>query len=363
VHHFPSVEEQARRELDIEWWFSITLKCVELTYGIPEVGRILTRIERYPLILSICLPNLNQSSAIDFTLKYILEQRIDILEGIEIIISDNSSSDDSVKVISKYGEILNLQIFIQETNIGFLGQLLFLSKKAKGRYLLFLGAGDLVDIASLKLILNILREDEFSILTYEASEPKYPIFPKPSEKIITFASSVQEPLIPFFSPAISCNIFQRSDFLDATSKIPKLRNEWPHGQIALSFAKAGLVRGYTSQQILQVHPTDSGWGHSQFAYDVLIEYDKLMRDFVFSVPESADQYRPNIGLSSNKLNRVINLRLRGVNPSKRQIIDLTKAYRRCSLVFAEFLIAALLPTCLLKLIRHISRLRRIFNPL
>jgi hypothetical protein len=94
---------------------------------------------------------------------------------------------------------------------------------------------------------------------------------------ITFASSAQEPQIPFFSPAISCNIFERTAFMEATSKIPKLRNEWPHGQIALTLAKAGLVRGYTSQQILQVHPTDSGWGHSQFAYDVLIEYDKLMQ--------------------------------------------------------------------------------------
>jgi glycosyltransferase involved in cell wall biosynthesis len=314
------------------------------------------------LILSICLPNRNQSSAIEFTLKYILTHRIDILEGIEIIISDNSSSDDSVKVISKYGELLDLQIYTQQTNIGFLGQLLFLSQKARGRYLLFLGAGDLVDIASLKLILNILREGEFSILTYEASEPDSPFFPEPSEKMFTFVSSVQEPLIPFFSPAISCNIFQRSDFLQATSKIPRLRNEWPHGQIALNFAKAGLVRGHTSQQILQVHPTDSGWGQSQFAYDVLIEYDKLMRDFVSSVPESADLYGPNIGLSSNKLNRFINLRLRGVNPSRRQMFDLANAYRRCSLVFMVFLIAALLPTFLLRLIHQISRLRRISNP-
>ena len=315
------------------------------------------------MILSICLPNLNQSSAIDFTLKYILEKRIDTLEGIEIIISDNSSSDDSAKVISKYSEMLNLQIYFQETNVGFLGQLLFLSQKARGRYLLFLGAGDLVDIASLKLILKILREDEFSILTYEASEPESPIFPDPSEDKIVFTSSVQKPQIPFFSPAISCNIFRRSNFLEATSKIPRLRNEWPHGQIALCFAKAGLVRGHTSRQILQVHPTDSGWGHSQFAYDVLIEYDKLMQEFVSGIPESVHLYGPNIGLSSNKLNRIINLRLLGVKPSMRQIIELTKAYQRYSLIFVKFLVAVFLPTSLLRLIRQIFRLKKISNPL
>lgn len=324
---------------------------------------MLARIERNSLILSICLPNLNQSSAIDFTLKYILEQRIDTLEGIEIIISDNSSSDDSVKVISKYSETLNLQIYFQETNIGFLGQLLFLSQKAKGRYLLFLGAGDLVDIASLKSMLKILRRGEFSILTYEASEPNSPIFPDPSENKIVFTSSVQEPQIPFFSPAISCNIFRRTDFLEATSNIPRLRNEWPHGQIALSFAKAGLVRAHTPRQILQVHPTDSGWGHSQFAYDVLIEYDKLMQEFVSSIPESVHLYGPNIGLSPNKLKRIISLRLQGVNPSKRQIIALIKTYQKYSLIFVEFLIAVFLPNYLLRLFRQIFRLSKIPNPL
>ena len=303
------------------------------------------------MILSICVPNRNQSSALSFTLRYFLEQRIDLLQGIEILVSDNSSTDDSPDVIHDFINQFKFQAYFQEADIGFLGQLLFLASKAKGRYVLFLGAGDLIEISSLASIAKKLSQSHFSILTFEASEPIEPTYPLPSKASILFLDSEQHSEIPFFSPSISCNIFHTSKLLEVIAKIERLRNEWPHGQIALMLAKSKSLRGYSSQRLLQVHPTHSGWSHTRFAYDVLIEYDKLMREFVAAIPESKNLYGRNIGLSVNKFKRIVTLKLQGVGPSRRQFFDLARLYKSRTLLFVEFLLLMISPTIILNKIQ------------
>ena len=236
-----------------------------------------------------------------------------------------------------------------------------MSKKAKGRYLLFLGAGDLIDASSLNSILQTLQKNNFAILTYDAIEPEFPTYPNLSKNAVIITSSLKDSHIPYFSPSISCNIFERKNFLEATKNIGELRDEWPHAQVALSFARSNLERGYSAQQILQVHPTDSGWSHTQFAYDVLIEYERIMRAFVSSISESVDLYNPNIGINANKVNRILALKLLGVSPKRNQFSDLTKLYAQRSLLFFKFIILCALPANFLKVLRNLHRKTKFFK--
>jgi glycosyltransferase involved in cell wall biosynthesis len=310
---------------------------------------------QFEMLLSICIPNRNQAVAMEFSLKYFSDNLNELPQDVELLISDNFSTDNSLAVIREFSNDLDFKYFAQNTDLGFSGHLRFLAQKASGLYVIFLGAGDLIDMSSLKFLVNMLKMHKFSIITFEAAQPPVAKFPEKSLVKPTFISSTDDYSIPFFSTSISCNIFEKQHFVQALTRISHLRNEWPHLQIALNFAENQLERAYSSNRILQVHPTDSGWGHSAFAFDVLIQYEIIMREFVSRVPESAITYLPNIGINTIKLNRITSLKLSGVSPSIQQSHQMILTYRKISLIFLLLVLVLISPVTLLRVIHSTAK--------
>lgn len=116
-------------------------------------------------LLSICIPTYNRELFLKECLNSISEQ-ISKNDPIEVVISDNASTDNTSELVSSFNDKLNLKYVINEKNIGFDANCLNVVKHATGSYCLILGSDDCLYDAALGKILWIIREDKIDLIHY-----------------------------------------------------------------------------------------------------------------------------------------------------------------------------------------------------
>ena len=93
-------------------------------------------------ILTIAVPTYNGSNTIGFMLDILLPQ---INEKIEVIISDNCSTDNTVQIISTYIKKYPFIRYIRnERNLGADSNFLQCMRLAKGKYTLLISDDDII---------------------------------------------------------------------------------------------------------------------------------------------------------------------------------------------------------------------------
>ncbi len=116
--------------------------------------------------LSIGIPTYNGAKSIKETLESILKQLDTINESIEILISDNASTDNTKDIIqeyiNKYPKIFSY--YKNEENIGYDRNVDNIFKKAKGEYVWLLGDDDVYYEGSLNYLFNILNGNNIDIV-------------------------------------------------------------------------------------------------------------------------------------------------------------------------------------------------------
>lgn len=106
--------------------------------------------------LSICIPTYNRAEYISATLDSILNQ---CCEGVEVVISDNASVDNTEIIIEEYiKKFSNIKYIRQEINLGADLNFLEVVKHANGKYCWLLGSDDHLVDGSLGLVLNEITE-------------------------------------------------------------------------------------------------------------------------------------------------------------------------------------------------------------
>lgn len=96
-------------------------------------------------ILSICIPTYNRSKCLEDCLKSIVSQfgNKEVFEQVEVIISDNASTDSTTEVVKKFQHTFsNIHYFKNDTNLGFDRNLILVVEKSSGEYCLTLGDDD-----------------------------------------------------------------------------------------------------------------------------------------------------------------------------------------------------------------------------
>lgn len=112
------------------------------------------------IILSICIPTFNRADFLRDCLNSIVEQfsDVDVLNQVEIVISDNYSSDNTEDVVKKFQEkYKNIKYFKNESNLGFDRNLLNVIEKSSGVYCLTLGDDDALFPGTLSLLLKKIQ--------------------------------------------------------------------------------------------------------------------------------------------------------------------------------------------------------------
>lgn len=115
-------------------------------------------------ILSICIPTYNRAKYLDMSLTAITQQILELeTNEVEILVSDNCSSDNTQKVVEKYHE-LQVNYIRNAENIGADNNFLQCMNKAIGKYILLLGDDDILQPGSIKYIIKVLKEKDWGCM-------------------------------------------------------------------------------------------------------------------------------------------------------------------------------------------------------
>ena len=116
-------------------------------------------------LLSLCIPIFNRLPYLERQLKRFLEDKELFNNQIELIISDNCSSDDLLsccKTFSRMG--LNLTYHRNETNIGPEGNFDWCFQHSSGKYVWLLGSDDIPKPGILHKILDVLKQEDYGLV-------------------------------------------------------------------------------------------------------------------------------------------------------------------------------------------------------
>lgn len=108
-------------------------------------------------LVSVCIPVYNGEKYINETLDCVLGQTY---KNIEVIISDNCSTDRTIELIKAYNDS-RVKIFSNEKNEGIKYNYLKVFTYASGKYLTFMGADDGMDITTIEKEVAILEDEKY----------------------------------------------------------------------------------------------------------------------------------------------------------------------------------------------------------
>jgi glycosyltransferase involved in cell wall biosynthesis len=115
-------------------------------------------------VLSICIPTYNRSRCIREQLSRLSLVDKEVLEKVEILISDNCSPDDTQQVIESYYNLLDFVYIRNNENIGPDSNFLQCIRKATGKYVWLLGDDDFINQNNISKLLEIISNHEFGLV-------------------------------------------------------------------------------------------------------------------------------------------------------------------------------------------------------
>lgn len=110
-------------------------------------------------LLTIAIPTWNRARTLETALLRILPQVKSWSDIVQLVVSDNASTDCTREVINnfvlEYPEI-KINYFLQETNLGFYGNFCKVKELSNGKYIWILSDDDFVDEKLIDRIINLL---------------------------------------------------------------------------------------------------------------------------------------------------------------------------------------------------------------
>jgi glycosyltransferase involved in cell wall biosynthesis len=147
-------------------------------------------------LVSIAIPSYNYARFIERSIRSAMAQTYD---NLEIIVSDNGSTDDSVEIISRLAAIDGrIRFWVNDENVGPFGNLRILREASKGEYVVFLSADDILFPNHVSDAVNYyrthpecdLRHTAFAIIDDQGEIPM--VFGHPGHHGIRYISAREE---------------------------------------------------------------------------------------------------------------------------------------------------------------------------
>lgn len=113
--------------------------------------------------ISVIITNYNRVSFIDRAIRSCLDQSLSVDVSLEIIVVDDGSTDDSLRLLEMFGD--NIILIKHEENLGVAAASNSGIKKSGGDYLIRLDADDFLNKYALQFSVSLLHEnDEFGFV-------------------------------------------------------------------------------------------------------------------------------------------------------------------------------------------------------
>jgi glycosyltransferase involved in cell wall biosynthesis len=122
-------------------------------------------------ILSICVPTYNRSGYLEKLLGNIRQQlkEFDLLGTVEVLVSDNASSDNTQDIAAKFSDIIHYNR--NPENVGPDANFLGLFEMAQGKYIWLPGDDDEVRSDTVRYILNMISAHDLDYLYLKTAGP------------------------------------------------------------------------------------------------------------------------------------------------------------------------------------------------
>jgi glycosyltransferase involved in cell wall biosynthesis len=117
-------------------------------------------------ILSICIPTYNRGEILKiFLSKLSMELRSINTQEVEIVVSDNCSTDNTAEVVKEaISEGMRIKYHRNNVNLGMDGNFVSCLKLATGKYVWVLGDDDFLVNGSLGTIITLLKKDNYGLV-------------------------------------------------------------------------------------------------------------------------------------------------------------------------------------------------------
>jgi glycosyltransferase involved in cell wall biosynthesis len=237
-----------------------------------------------PILLSICIPTYNRSNSLKILLDEIYHQSKDIMEAIEVVISDNASTDDTPSVIDKYRD--SFPIFVVnrwEKNTGTRYNVCNIPMFASGKYVWFLCDDDLLeDNIIIDLFQFIESNDKLALisLNWINTDKHAPVYSDLENRVYASAEDIFIRCGEYMA-LCSALIVMRSVYLaHLTDGVDRNNQLWfPHFIVSMRGAATSPC-GYFGKPVIKRYVVDQPDWHSETAYIWLIDYPRSVLSLV-----------------------------------------------------------------------------------
>lgn len=113
-------------------------------------------------LLTIAIPTYNRASILNLALGKLLPQVNEFNDKIEVIISDNASTDNTKEIIEKYIKLYvrsKIILYSQKFNTGYFGNFKKCRELSTGKYLWLLSDNEHLKDGAIKVILNLINKN------------------------------------------------------------------------------------------------------------------------------------------------------------------------------------------------------------
>ena len=172
--------------------------------------------------LSICIPTYNRAFYLDLLLQSITSQISCNETSIELVISDNASSDNTNEIVKKYiNEGFKLEYLQNVTNIGPDRNIAQCFIRAKGEYVWIVGDDDALILGALSSVMEIISTSKYGLI-YLSAIGYNKVFPS-NVRVETSIKKIECTKVKFaryvniFLTFISGNIINKNIFLKYSS--------------------------------------------------------------------------------------------------------------------------------------------------
>lgn len=117
-------------------------------------------------ILSICISTYNRAPWLARSLPLLLKQTAPYRDVVEVIVCDNTSTDETPKVVEPYLDEPGFYYFRNTENVGMLGNLKVTAQHAQGQYVWILGDDDLLRHGTVERVMKVILEHPDVSLVY-----------------------------------------------------------------------------------------------------------------------------------------------------------------------------------------------------
>jgi glycosyltransferase involved in cell wall biosynthesis len=198
-------------------------------------------------ILSIVIPTYNRASLLEFSLGHLISNLLNMENSslVEIVISDNHSTDNTSKIVTNYinnNNGLLIKYNRNSTNLGFDRNCIEGAKLCSGRFIWFVSDDDIIKSNSLEYLICEIQANlnvKFIFLNYTVKTPGWaegsPLY-LDSNKVVDCNDLIISTKMNF--SCITACVFEKNAFL-SVDKQPYIGTFWIHMYIVRDVASLG----------------------------------------------------------------------------------------------------------------------------